>query len=110
MLAESLQRVDIRPQSNFLNVDDASTSVTKGLNQFHGAQSFLRANSCLATQNIVRILWNLRVLYHDHEPTTGLSPVPDELLHILVFYDPIYHHPSTYAQVFQLISSLMFSD
>jgi hypothetical protein len=31
MLAESLRRVDIRPQSNFLNVDDASTSVTKGL-------------------------------------------------------------------------------
>jgi hypothetical protein len=33
MLAESLQSVNIRPQSNFLNVDDASTSVTKGLNR-----------------------------------------------------------------------------
>jgi hypothetical protein len=33
MLAESLRRVDIHPQSIFLNVDDASTSVTKGLEE-----------------------------------------------------------------------------
>jgi hypothetical protein len=59
MLAESLRRVDIRPQSNFLNVDDASTSVTKGLNfnkNMSIATVFLDFETAIDT-------WHLGLLY-----------------------------------------------
>jgi hypothetical protein len=53
MLAESLRRVDICPQSNFLNVNDALTFVTKGLNNGYNKEDTIHIyNKSKYQQNI----------------------------------------------------------